>query len=355
VSRLEEQKKVKIGGGTQTRIIEKVYDPSVWITTAQDPTCNKKMTHGNPRLRPRARHATRIKTVAYHEAPEYLRDNEYLVHGYRPTLSFSDCFHSIFYKTNETFNIHTHLWGAVIFGALTCYALFFHTWPHDHIEHRIVFAIFLGCAALCCAFSTAFHVWGAMSERVNFQLLKFDYTGISLLISASILIVVYYLFYCNPFWRTIYCSQIALIMTAGVGFSSWDRFYAVDFRKGRALLFTSMAASGIVPAIHFSVAVGMHDIHQVGAIVPFVLMMMTYLVGVIIYASRVPERWRPGYFDTCFHSHTYMHVCVLVAACFHLIGSVRLYEYMGNRDQFSCSKSAWEEYAVESHAFSMQN
>ena len=34
----------------------------------------------------------------------------------------------------------------------------------------------------------------------------------------------------------------------------------------------------------------------------------------MIYATRVPERWKPGYFDLAFHSHQLFHVAVVLAA-----------------------------------------
>jgi hypothetical protein len=40
---------------------------------------------------------------AFHEAPEYQRDNQYILTGYRGQLdSFKRCFHSIWYVHNET-------------------------------------------------------------------------------------------------------------------------------------------------------------------------------------------------------------------------------------------------------------
>ena len=32
----------------------------------------------------------------------------------------------------------------------------------------------------------------------------------------------------------------------------------------------------------------------------------------MLYAARVPERWKPGAFDVAFHSHQLFHVCVVV-------------------------------------------
>jgi adiponectin receptor len=47
------------------------------------------------------------------------------------------------------------------------------------------------------------------------------------------------------------------------------------------------------------------------------LMGAIYLAGAVIYAMRIPERWKPGAFDLAFHSHQLFHVAVVVAACVH--------------------------------------
>lgn len=39
-----------------------------------------------------------------------------------------------------------------------------------------------------------------------------------------------------------------------------------------------------------------------------------YILGCIIFASRVPERWYPGKFDLIGASHQLFHFCALVAA-----------------------------------------
>jgi adiponectin receptor len=50
--------------------------------------------------------------VHHHHLPDWLKDNEYLVFGHRPSLnSFKACFKSVFKIHTETGNIWTHLIG----------------------------------------------------------------------------------------------------------------------------------------------------------------------------------------------------------------------------------------------------
>jgi adiponectin receptor len=51
----------------------------------------------------------------------------------------------------------------------------------------------------------------------------------------------------------------------------------------------------------------------------------SYLIGVAIYISRVPERFYPGKFDFIGSSHNIWHLFVLIAALFHYLGSLETF------------------------------
>ena len=46
------------------------------------------------------------------------------------------------------------------------------------------------------------------------------------------------------------------------------------------------------------------------------------VVGCVISATRVPERWFPGRFDLLLNSHNLMHVFVVIGAV-HMIAAAR--------------------------------
>ena len=62
-------------------------------------------------------------------------------------------------------------------------------------------------------------------------------------------------------------------------------------------LFLTFGCSGVVPAIHFIVAYGVTLAHRQAAIGWMGLMGVLYILGAIMYATRVPERWFPGKCD----------------------------------------------------------
>ena len=54
----------------------------------------------------------RWRVIPYDVLPDWLKDNDYLLHGHRPPMpSFRACFRSIFRIHTETGNIWTHLLG----------------------------------------------------------------------------------------------------------------------------------------------------------------------------------------------------------------------------------------------------
>lgn len=62
-----------------------------------------------------------------------------------------------------------------------------------------------------------------------------------------------------------------------------------------------------------------------------ILQGLLYIVGAMIYALRIPERFAPGKFDKFGSSHQIFHVFVLAAASTHFIGLCIAYEHLHER------------------------
>jgi adiponectin receptor len=62
-----------------------------------------------------------------------------------------------------------------------------------------------------------------------------------------------------------------------------------------------------------------------------VLQGVLYIVGAVIYALRIPERFAPGKFDIWGASHQIFHLFVLAAAVTHFWGLCVAYEYWHER------------------------
>jgi len=98
--------------------------------------------------------------------------------------------------------------------------------------------------------------------------------------------------------------------------SLWDRFGEPKFRWLRAGLFMGFGLSGVIPAIHHLVSEGFFN----SSFGWLLLMAGLYILGALLYAMRVPERFFPGKCDIWFHSHQLFHILVIAAAFVHYHG-----------------------------------
>ncbi|XP_061219081.1 adiponectin receptor protein 1 isoform X1 [Neopsephotus bourkii] len=328
----------------------------------------------------------RWRVIPYDVLPDWLKDNDYLLHGHRPPMpSFRACFKSIFRIHTETGNIWTHLLGFVLF---LCLGILTMLRPNMYfmapLQEKVVFGMFFLGAVLCLSFSWLFHTVYCHSEKVSRTFSKLDYSGIALLIMGSFVPWLYYSFYCSPQPRLIYLSIVCVLGISAIIVAQWDRFATPKHRQTRAgrgcpilplqpqpwegsghpslirpslssmgglrlplaapslgamgsarchhLLptagvFLGLGLSGVVPTMHFTIAEGFVKATTVGQMGWFFLMAVMYITGAGLYAARIPERFFPGKFDIWFQSHQIFHVLVVAAAFVHFYGVSNLQEF----------------------------
>lgn len=260
------------------------------------------------------------KVTHFHSLPKWLQDNDFLVKGHRPPLpSFYACFKSIFRIHTETGNIWTHLLGCVAFIGVATYFL---TRPTIEIQwqEKAVFATFFAGAILCLGLSFTFHTVHCHSERVGKLFSKLDYCGIALLIIGSFVPWLYYGFYCDFQHKLIYLIVVLVLGLAAIVVSLWDKFSEPKFRSLRAGVFMGFGLSGVIPAIHYLIAEGWFKAVYHASLGWLVLMGCLYILGAVLYALRVPERFFPGKCDIWFQSHQIFHILVIAAAFVHYHG-----------------------------------
>ncbi|KAG9470953.1 hypothetical protein GDO78_016223 [Eleutherodactylus coqui] len=178
----------------------------------------------------------RWRVIPHDVLPDWLKDNDYLLHGHRPPMpSFRACFKSIFRIHTETGNIWTHLLGCVFF---LCLGIFYMFRPNmafvAPVQEKVVFGLFFLGAILCLSFSWLFHTVYCHSEGVSRVFSKLDYSGIALLIMGSFVPWLYYSFYCNPQPCFIYLIIICVLGIAAIIVSQWDLFATPQYRGVRA-------------------------------------------------------------------------------------------------------------------------
>ncbi|KAH9565032.1 hypothetical protein CY35_04G056500 [Sphagnum magellanicum] len=345
-----------VGGSTTRSLGEQQQQEMVAVASAEGENFKRQDSSRDKAYRLWSK--VKYQLVKFEALPEHLRDNEYILGHYRVNWPLGPTLLSIFSFHNETLNIWTHLLGFLLFLGLTIFTVsklpryvepcieqllrmrtgiitslpsYLHL-PHcldssslsgtsssencsKHIT-RWPFFVFLGGAMFCLLSSTTCHLFSCISARWSSLLLRVDYIGIALLIAGSFYPPVYYSFACSPFLRNMYLCVITAIAIGTVVVSLLPVFQTAKYRTFRASLFFGMGISGVVPCIH---KLFLYESEPVlyQTLYLEVLMGLLYGLGALVYATRIPERWKPGMFDIFGNSHQLFHVLVVAGAYTH--------------------------------------
>lgn len=309
--------------------------------------------------------------ISYHQLPDYMKDNQYILNYYRSEWPLTPAFLSLFRWHNETLNVWTHLIGLLLFVGLTVanalhvsevaefitiFAGQFPSTAEANVSNKISrgtakvielsprmesaetptwpFYVFLGGSVFCLLSSSLCHLLCCHSRRLNTHLLNLDYIGITVMIIASFFPAMYYIFQCTPHWQVVYLTGITIMGTCTIITLLTPAFSSGKCRSFRVLLFVSMGLFGIVPAVHATV-VYWSDPHRNVIMAYEGVMALSYLIGTVFYLSRVPERWKPGWFDLAGQSHQIFHVCVVMGALAHY-GAANI--FLRYRGTIGCDK-----------------
>ena len=186
------------------------------------------------------------------------------------------------------------------------------TWP----VKRWPMHIFTIGAMICLLTSSVCHLFGCCPAHIATVMWRFDYAGIAVLIVTSFYPPVYYGFLCQPSISALYILLISMFGLATLTVTLLDRFQDPSFHAYRASLFSILGLLGAFPLIHgFRLHQNIGEVHT--ALFLEIAMGLLYLLGALIYACKIPERWLPGKFDLAFHSHQIFHVAVVAAALVH--------------------------------------
>ncbi|XP_027069969.1 heptahelical transmembrane protein 1-like [Coffea arabica] len=318
----------------------------------------------------------RYGLLSFHQLPEYMKDNEFIVNYYRADWPLKEAFFSLFRWHNETLNVWTHLLGFVLFLGLTIansvhfsqvadfitmFTRHFPTSASTNVSHnsedfsmgptKLIdlkrepqlqmemtspemattswpFFIFLGGSMFCLLSSSICHLFSCHSHRLNLHLLQMDYAGITVMIITSFFPPIYYVFQCSPHWQLVYLIGITVMGICTIITLLTPAFSTGKYRAFRAILFMSMGFFGLIPAIH-SVVVNWNDPHRNVILCYEAVMALSYITGTMFYISRIPERWKPGFFDLTGQSHQLFHVFVVMGALAHYGAAKIFLEYRG--------------------------
>ncbi|BFZ17231.1 hypothetical protein BsWGS_20270 [Bradybaena similaris] len=261
---------------------------------------------------------TELALLNYHELPDFMKGNPFVVQGYRAMLPLSMCIRSLLLWTNETVNIWSHFLGFYIFLLIALYDnLIALPQIEGSFSDHIILTLGLACYMFCMLCSAGFHTFCCHSEKASRRWLAVDMTGVSIGIIGCYLPSVYYAFYCQLMWRNMYLLIITILSVCTLVFQLHPRFFTNSWFYMRMAVYVGLSAYGVVPTIHWVYLSGGVSTAIVQMFLPKVIMM--YLLGVLafsFYISKLPERACPGKFDYIGSSHQLWHFLIVLALCY---------------------------------------
>lgn len=280
--------------------------------------------------------AREVRLIHYEDLPMPWRINPHIRQGYRFVESKSECIWSAFSISNELVNIWSHALGFLIVLSIAFY--FYPTSPNFSTSTKtdiFIAAVFFFTACLTLACSTVWHTMNAVADVDAISIFAcVDYTGISVLIAASIATTEWTAFYCDPLSRWVYMSITALLGLGGVILPWNPRFNEADMAWVRVAFYVGLGATGGIPVLQLLLTHGPAFVLQFYS--PIAKSLLVYLVGAVVYASKVPERWRPGMFDYVGGSHNLWHFAVLGGILFHYTAMQEFFSIAFQRAQEGC-------------------
>lgn len=267
------------------------------------------------------------RLLRFEEAPEFLQYNPYILRGYRGCLTTKLCLESIFWWTNETVNIWSHIFGWMLFFGLTLYDLCLLN-IHAPFSDKLIVSLLLLCFQICMILSSVYHTFSCRSEKDYWCFLSFDLFGIALSMLSIYLSGVYYAFWCHKELQWFYLITVFVIFI----FAMILQIPSLNINGNIKLaVFVCWAIYGVLPTLHWTIAMGGFDNPIVKLLIPRVIGM--YIINAIAFAFymfKIPERFCPGWVDYVGSSHQWWHALVVLALYYWHNSGMLYVEYRMN-------------------------
>ncbi|CCF60135.1 hypothetical protein KAFR_0J00670 [Kazachstania africana CBS 2517] len=235
----------------------------------------------------------------YYQLPFPYRENRYIINNYRFYDSHKKSLLSIFKLHNEATNIWSHLLGAIYF----LYVLF-HDLPNSIIVSssmvpttaKLFLYLFVFASLKCMLSSTFYHTFNGTSMlKLRRKFMCVDYSGISILITSSILSIQFISLYDYPNILKFYMCASFMLGVLGI-FMNWSPLFdSPEARPLRIKFFILLSSCGAFALLHL-VFLEKSIFAAIDVLLPLTnKSIVWYLVGVVFYGSFIPERFRTDY------------------------------------------------------------
>ncbi|CAN3486617.1 ADIPOR-like receptor Izh3p [Diutina catenulata] len=234
------------------------------------------------------------KRIHYYQLPLSWRENKYIVYGYRFSLSHWTMAKSVLQVNhNEFVNIWTHFIGFLVMA----YLQFVHfpstaVYAANSWTDNAFWCLFFFAAYQCLLGSCVWHTYSTFAHyptRANCACI--DYTGITVLITNSVLLAEYASLYHHPKLMRAIGGFSVTCGLAGFAFNWSSYFDRPECRSLRIGFFIGLAASGVSAMLCQAFYQGVFS----AARFHFPLVWKSfvwYLGGTVFYGGLFPERWR---------------------------------------------------------------
>lgn len=162
----------------------------------------------------------------------------------------------------------------------------------------------LASAVICLGLSFVYHNWQFHSKYCCDKLATLDYGGIVVLIGGSTYPISYYVYACEGqfatrdslLWFTTLCCIFGFCALLN------ERLASADYAGFRVVMFVTIGLSAfmslaIIPFLDDPENISYYTYK------PWINGGIAYIVGAIIYAYKIPERWFARKFDIVGASH----------------------------------------------------
>lgn len=243
----------------------------------------------------------------YYDLPLSWRENRYIIFGYRFSLSNKSMLKSIFrFDHNESMNIWTHLVGLLVLTYISfCHYPYSEVYLKSSFRDKLVVIQFLVASIVCLVSSSIWHTYSCFAKyNIRFGCACIDYTGITILITSSVLTAEYCsLYHHNTMIKVFVIFSVICGMT-GCIFNWSPHFDKPECRGLRIGFFMGLAFLGASAAFVKFFQEGFWTTFTF--FIPMVYKsFLWYWIGVVFYGGLIPERWRYDVIvnedDTCSH------------------------------------------------------